>query len=137
MDKITTSIIEDKKVWEEFLSKHPEANFLQSWYWGQFQEALGRKIFRVGFFEGNKLMGIMFAYVETSRRGRFLVLPGGPIIDWENGSLVKEFADRLKELAKQNSCVFVRVRPQLVDNEFARKVFENLGFKNTPMYLHP
>ena len=32
-------IIDDEKVWEDFLGLHPEANFLQSWYWGEFHKA--------------------------------------------------------------------------------------------------
>ena len=93
-----TKIIEDKKVWEDFLAKHPESNFLQSWYWGEFQESLGRKIFHIGFYSTpdvqaqntpGVLRGIMFCYIETSKRGKYLVVPGGPIIEWNNKNLLK------------------------------------------------
>lgn len=136
MDKIETQIVDDKKIWEDFISIHPETNFLQSWSWGEFQESLGRKIFRVGFKEGAKLIGIMFAYVEPSKRGKLLILPGGPIIEWGNEDLVKQFGNKLKELTQQNGCMAARVRPQLIDDPFSRKIFEDLGFKNAPMYLH-
>lgn len=131
-----TKIIENKESWEEFISGHPEANFLQSWYWGEFQESLGRKIFRIGFFKQNKLEGVMFCYIETSKRGRFLVVPGGPIIDWGNKALTEKFVSELKRIGIENRCVFVRVRPQLTDDDFSRKTFANLGFKKAPMYLH-
>ena len=131
-----TKIIEEEKIWEEFLEMHPEANFLQSWCWGQFQESLDRKIFRTGFYDKNKLAGIMFSYVETSKRGKFLVVPGGPIIDWRNRSVVEEFTLQLKKLCKENSCVFARIRPQIIDSAQNRYLFSKIGFRKAPMYLH-
>ena len=131
-----TKIIEDKKTWEDFLQKHEEANFLQSWYWGEFQKVLGRKIFRIGFLQNKKLAGVCFCYIETSKRGKFLVVPGGPILDWKNNELVRKFVSTIEDLSRENRCIFVRIRPQLVDDAFSRKIFSDLGFKNAPMYLH-
>lgn len=131
-----TQIIEEKKVWEDFLAKHPEANFLQSWYWGEFQESLGRKIFRVGFLKKEQLVGLLFCYIESSKRGQFLVVPGGPILDWKDRNAQETFVSKLYELGRANNCIFARVRPQLVDDEFSRKIFAGGGFKNAPMYLH-
>ncbi len=131
-----TKIIEDKKVWEDFLSLHSEANFLQSWYWGEFQASLNRKIFRIGFYAGNKLEGVCFCYIETSKRGKFLVVPGGPIIDWNKNKQIHDFVTEVKRIARENKCIFVRVRPQLEDSDFSIKIFHNSGFKKAPMYLH-
>ncbi|HVZ12505.1 MAG TPA: peptidoglycan bridge formation glycyltransferase FemA/FemB family protein [Patescibacteria group bacterium] len=128
--------ISEKNTWEGFLDDHTEANFLQSWLWGDFQASLSRKIFRVGFFENQKLLGLMFAYIETSKRGKFLVVPGGPIVDWKDKDLLKKFAEELRKIASDNSCVFVRCRPQLVDDNFSQVTFNKLGFKPAPMYLH-
>jgi lipid II:glycine glycyltransferase (peptidoglycan interpeptide bridge formation enzyme) len=131
-----TKIIDSKSTWENFLSEHPEANFLQSWYWGEFQEALKRKIFRIGVFDKNKLAGVMFAYVEPAKRGKFLVVPGGPILDWSEEQAFQKAVTELRSIAKQNKCDFVRVRPQLEEGELSKKLFESAGFRNAPMYLH-
>lgn len=131
-----TKIIENKKTWENFLNKHFEANFLQSWFWGEFHESLGRKIFRVGFFINKNLEGVCFCYIETSKRAKYLVVPGGPILDWNNNKLIREFVSTIKKVATENQCIFARVRPQLVNDTFARKIFSDIGFKNAPMYLH-
>ncbi len=136
MDKLEARLIEDRDVWESFLEKHPEANFLQSWLWGEFQKSLNRKIFRIGFQRDKLLAGAVFTYIETSKRGKFLVVPGGPILDWEKGEQVEMFVSKIREIAKENKCSFVRVRPQLIDDDFSRKIFAASGFKNAPMYLH-
>lgn len=134
--KYTTQEITNKKDWEGFLGKHPEANFLQSWEWGEFHVALGHKIFRSGFFNEGKLVGIMLSVIEIARRGTYLTVPAGPIIDWGNKSLVNEFKHEVVRLARENNCVFVRVRPQLGESVSSIALFKNLGFHPAPMHLH-
>ena len=136
MASITTKNIDDQKVWEDFLSLHPEANFLQSWYWGEFHLALNNVIHRVGFYKDHALVGIMLCVVEPARRGRYLTVPAGPIMDWHNSNLVKVFIDKIKTIATEEACVFVRVRPQLESNEFSKDLFKSLGFVDAPIHLH-
>lgn len=133
---IQTKQINDKNVWEEFVLSKNEANFLQSWSWGEFHKALGKQIFRTGFFEKEKLIGIMLSIIEPARRGKYLTVPGGPIIDWTNKEIIKAFANQIKIIARENNCVFVRVRPQLESDEFSENLFNNLGFVKAPMHLH-
>lgn len=136
MAGIKVKKIEDKKIWEEFVLNRNEANFLQSWSWGEFHKALSKQIFRTGFFEDNKLVGIMLSVSEPARRGKYLTVPGGPIIDWGNKNLINAFLQQIKIIAKENNCVFVRVRPQLKLDDFSKNLFKNLGFIKAPMHLH-
>lgn len=136
MNRILIKNVEDKKIWEDFLAKHSEANFLQSWNWGEFHKSLNKIIDRVGFYENNQLVGTMLSVIEPARRGKYLTVPGGPIIDWQNKNLISIFVRHIKEIAKKNNCVFVRVRPQLKSDEFSKDLFKNLGFITAPMHLH-
>jgi len=136
MKDIIIKNISEKNIWEEFVLSRNEANFLQSWSWGEFHEALGKIINRTGFFENNKLVGVMLSVIEPARRGRYLTVPGGPIIDWGNKNLINAFSQQIKKIAKENNCVFVRVRPQLKSDEFSKNLFKNLGFIKAPMHLH-
>ncbi|MBP7832322.1 MAG: peptidoglycan bridge formation glycyltransferase FemA/FemB family protein [Candidatus Levybacteria bacterium] len=132
----STKTIEQKDTWENFILSHPEANFLQSWNWGEFHQALGHKIIRTGFFKDSKLQGVMLCVVERAKRGKYLTVPGGPILDWTNKELVKAFKSEIKSLASTHNCSFVRVRPQLESNDFSKELFKTLGFKIAPMHLH-
>lgn len=136
MVKITIKQIDNKKIWEDFMSLHPETNFLQSWYWGEFHKNLGNDIQRTGFYKNNKLIGVMLSVVENAKRGRYLTVPGGPIIDWTGPDLVNSFVNEIKRIAKDTNCVFVRVRPQLESSEFSKKIFRQNGFVNAPIHLH-
>lgn len=136
MGKITVVQINEKKEWEEFISKNEDANFLQSWYWGEFHKSLGKTICRSGFYEDEKLIGVMLSVVEPARRGRYLTVPGGPIIDWNKTSIFKLFVDEIKRIAKEEGCIFARVRPQLLETEESLKKFKTLGFVPSPTHLH-
>lgn len=136
MAETVTKIVEDKKVWEDFLTHHEEANFLQSWYWGEFHKNLGQEVIRTGFYKNKKLVGVMLSIVEKARRGKHLVVPAGPIIDWEDKDIIESFCKEIKKIAFLNDCAFVRIRPQLVSNDFSKKIFKDCGFVDAPMHLH-
>ena len=136
MAQVTVKNIEEEKEWEDYLSRHPKANFLQSWYWGEFHNALGNEIQRSGFYKNGKLIGVMLSIVEKARRARYLTIPGGPIIDWKDVRVVSSFVGEIKKIAKSTNCAFVRVRPQLEKNEFSKKIFSDYKFVGAPMYLH-
>src|SRR3990167_10057747 len=91
-----------KEEWEKFVLSHPESSFLQSWYWGEFNEAIGKKIFRLAFRDSQKLIGICLAIIENAKRGRYLVVPGGPIINWQNQESVEIFFREIKKIAIEN-----------------------------------
>ncbi len=78
----------------------------------------------------------MLSIVEEAKRARYLTVPGGPIIDWGDKDLVGAFVGEIKRIAKNEKCVFVRVRPQLEANEFSRKIFSDYGFRKAPIHLH-
>ena len=135
MASIDTKPITDKDVWEGFLAKREEANFLHSWYWGSFHERLGKTVVRLGFYEDDKLIGVAQAVVEPARRGRHMVIAGGPILDWSDTKLVAVWVGAVKQAAADNQCLFVRVRPQVLDSEANRRLFRRLGFRRAPMHV--
>ncbi len=136
MSNIITKPVENGLEWETFLRKRTEANFLQSWYWGEFHKNLGKTIRRTGFYSKGKLIGVMLSVVENAKRGKYLTVPAGPIFDFRNTSLIKAFIVELREIAMLNNCAFVRVRPQLISDNFSKKIFKENGFINAPMHLH-
>src|SRR5258708_33962741 len=112
MFNFSTQYIEDKQNWENFLASRPEANFLQSWNWGVFHQKLKNKVFRVGFFEDQNMVGAALCIKEEAKRGKYLTIAGGPLLDWRNEELLKYIFEELKNIAQQEHCVFVRIRPQ-------------------------
>ena len=88
---IKCKTINQKKIWEKFVLQRPEGNFLQSWNWGVMNKNLGFKIFRLGFFDQDKLLGVSLLIKKRARRATFLECPAGPLIDWHHPELFPVF----------------------------------------------
>lgn len=117
--------------WTEITERFTEANFLQSPEYGKMNEILKNKV----IYEDFNGAGWAVMIVRNAKRGRYLEIPCGPLLDWKNQAEVKAAFDRIREIAKQEKCVFVRIRPQLVKNEENLKILTDLGLKKSPMHL--
>ena len=152
------SEIKNKRVWENFLKECEEKTFLQSFNWGEFQKMMGNKIWRFGIFENDNLISVAFFYKIQAKRGTFLFIPHGPVIirgrasanlsDYNPPSSLPPSAgpsdgplsillEKLKEIAKEEKCDFIRIAPILERNDENIKIFKNLGFRNAPIHIHP
>lgn len=133
--------IEHKKTWEDFLLRCREKTFLQSWHWGEFQKTMGDKVWRQGLYEEGDLVGVAQVFKIAARRGKFLFLPHGPVTKIQNPKskcqILKELLKELKEIAKKESCSFVRVAPIWERTEENEKIFRDLGLRTAPLHTHP
>ena len=126
----------DQQKWDEFVTSHDDANFLQSWAWGDFHEARHKTVVRRIVLDNNdKIIAAYVAQVETAKRGTYMAIAGGPIMDWNDLELVKAVFADIKEQAAKNNCVFVRIRPQITETPENRQLFKSLGLTPAPMYL--
>jgi lipid II:glycine glycyltransferase (peptidoglycan interpeptide bridge formation enzyme) len=125
----------DQKQWDDFVSSHPEANFLHSWAWGEFHLSRSKAVVRRLAVEGDKILGAYTGQVETAKRGRYLAVAGGPILDWTNKTLVKAIFEDIAEQGRKEQCTFIRIRPQLEESKESEKLFASLGLRPAPMYL--
>ena len=117
--------------WEDVIKKYPEANFLQSPEYANMNEILGCKVYAEDF--DGKAYVLMI--IRNAKRGRYMEIPCGPLVDWSDNKLVKTVLDKITETAKKEKCVFVRMRPQLAADTKNLKLLEKLGLKKSPMHL--
>ena len=134
--KYAVKTVEKQTEWDEFVTAHRDANFLQSWDFYEFYFSRGFDIVRRGIYdENNQLVGVYAGEVEPAKRGRHLAIAGGPIFDWTNQEIKNLIFSDMKQQAKKLKCTFVRVRPQLQNTPENAKTFQQLGFRKAPMYL--
>ncbi|MBD3280291.1 peptidoglycan bridge formation glycyltransferase FemA/FemB family protein [Candidatus Dojkabacteria bacterium] len=119
------SRISTEEEWEKFIFKHASfengstspASFIQSWNWGEFLVKQGQKTYRLGIYEVSKsnnkenLVGVALGTKIEAKRGKYLHFRHGPVIDWENETLVKFILDELKAMAREEEVWFVRISP--------------------------
>lgn len=117
--------------WEEIIKKYPEANFLQSPKYARMNEILGCKVFEEDF--DGKAWALLI--IRNAKRGRYMEIPCGPLVDWNDKKIVDMVLRKITEIAKKEKCVFVRMRPQLKADEKNLKLLEKLGLKKSPMHL--
>ena len=128
--------IESQAKWDEFITSHPEANFLQSWDFYEFHKSRGKKVVRrAAVDDKDEIIAAYAGVVETAKRGTHLAIAGGPIMDWEDKKLVREIFANIMKVGKETGCAFVRVRPQLPLSEKSLELMQELGLKKAPMYL--
>ncbi len=131
--------IQNKEEWEGFLKTCSEKTFLQSWNWGEFSKAMNNKIWRLGVYYGDKLIGIATVVKIAAKRGNFLFVPHGPVVIYGLGikdqrEVLEILLFQLKEYAKEENAVFIRVAPILERTDENKKIFADLGFRNAPMH---
>ncbi len=125
--------ITDKNIWEDFLSGCEEKTFLQSWHWGEFQEKMGSKAFRLGVFDGEKLLSVALVVKVTAKRGTFLLIQH---LIKTDGKILETLLNELKKIGKEEKCDFIRVAPLWERNTENQRVFQSLGFREAPMHAN-
>ncbi len=126
----------DDVQWQDFVATRPEANFLQSIEWARANELVGHTTTRGGVRRGGVVVAGWQGIIKNARRGRYLEVPGGPLVDWSDTDAVMEVIEQIRAAGKQHACVFVRIRPQVTDNETARAQLRALGLREAPFHLH-
>ena len=128
--------IEDRTRWDNFVSTRTEANFLQSWDFYEFHRSRGNEVVRRAVVDDdNSIIAAYAGVVERAKRGKYLAIAGGPILDWKASKIVREVFDDIKKKGQELGCVFVRVRPQLELSKKSLDLMKKLGLKKAPMYL--
>ncbi len=126
---------ENRENWDKFVKGRTEANFLQSWDFYEFHKARGKKVVRREFLRDGKVVGVYAGVVETAKRGTYLAIAGGPLLDWNDKKLAKRVFEDIRKEGEKNNCVFIRVRPQLELSDKSLKMMRELGLERAPMYL--
>lgn len=108
--------VNNKTEFNNFVAANESGSFLQSWEWGEWQSALGRKILRYWILDINnqKIGSVQFIKMPLPFGRFYLYSPYGPVLS-EDGLRVtgdgsREFIDLLKINFKD--AVFVRIEPK-------------------------
>ena len=107
-------------------------NFLQSRQWYEVNKSIGHKPIFLMFSEKSYCLAI----IKNAKRGRFLEIPCGPILDYQSRDELELAMAEIYRYAKQNNCVFVRFRPNLAETPENRTLIESLPSLSASYFLH-
>jgi len=109
--------IKDKNKLNNFVSSQKYSQFLQSWQWGQFQEKVSSKVFRLGAEEDGNLVAAATIVKKFLPMGKnYFYCPRGPIIKLKNEKLkiIEELLFyEIRELARKEKVMFLRFEPEV------------------------
>jgi len=135
--------INKKEVWEDFLLERGEKTFLSSWNWGEFNRMMGNRIWRLGVFDRNKLVGLALVSKIIAKRGIFLLIQHGPSFAkaMEDSAgyrkeLFEFFFQELKKIGKEEGASFIRMNPLWESNQENQDILKSFGFREAPMHAN-
>jgi len=106
--------IQEKEIWQEFVSSFEMAQFLHSWDWGEFQQNLGRFCWKLKIKNEKFKNGIGAALVikyQLPMKKNYLYCPRGPIFKESDEEAIKIFLEKIKEIAEKEKSIFLRFEP--------------------------
>ena len=125
---MNSKIIENKEEWENYLAQIKlKTSFFQSWLWGEFERSLGKKVFRVGFWEGESMVAAAQLVVVKAKRGKFIHIRNGPVTDWTQKSKIPKIFSELKQIARKEKVEYVRMSPHVEYSKEAEQWLKEIG----------
>jgi peptidoglycan pentaglycine glycine transferase (the first glycine) len=134
--------ITNKEEWEGFLQACPEKTFLDSWNWGEFNSAMGGKIWRLGVFSNGRIIAVALVLKISARRGTFLFIPHGPVVAGgletkDKKEILELLLNQIKDIAAEEKASFIRIAPIWDRSAQNMKVFEDSVLRPAPIHMHP
>lgn len=113
--------------WADLVNRQPLQPFLQTWPWGDFQQAIGRRIWRLGAFAHQQLVGSALVISHELLFGKtYLYCPRGPVAD--SPAALRALAQAIRDLGRETDAMYVKIDPGLY--RFADELREVLnGFQ--------
>jgi len=92
-------------------------------------------VFRRALEKDKQIVSLCQYNVVTAKRGKYLLVPHGPVFDKNNIDLLVDWVDYLKQEAKKHSVDFIRIAPMEQESEDLRQMYAGLGFKKSPIHM--
>lgn len=122
--------------WDDFVIRN-EGNFLQSFEWGNLQETILKKVFRLEVKSLGQVLLQAQVIKEKILFKNYFYIPYGPVFGLRNSlednfQSLKLFLKEVKKLAKKEKAVFLRVEPI-----FPLPDFGEFNFQDAPKRIQP
>ena len=105
----------NEKEYKDFFDKSSYTHFMQCYEWGEACKGKGLKPIYLGLKDNNNLKGICLCFVkEMPFKLKYYYAPRGPVLDFNDKSLIKEFSIAIKSYLKENNGIYFKMDPGVV-----------------------
>jgi len=141
---ITEATTAERATWDEFVSNQTDGSFLQSWIWGNFQQAAGFQILRLKITtksSGDILAVCLLVERKLPFHKSYWYAPWGPVLkeglsNEERFLVLHLFRANISSLLKNNP-IFLRIEPHHKKNDEESKILERARFVTIDMGVQP
>ncbi len=124
----------DEAAWDVFAGAHPAGHPLQLHAWGRLKREFGWEDARLGLSEGGKLIaGAQVLFRRLPHLGflpaRLAYVPKGPLVDWQDESLVRRLCADLWQFCRHRGAVALKIEPEIADGDAIAHVLQQMGFR--------
>jgi len=131
--------------WNAFVAASPARSFLQTWQWGEVQEKIGARSWRVVVEDGTRLVAVALVIERNLQLGySWLYIPRGPIFlegltEEERQAAWQALKEKLQNLAGECGAFFVRVDPALPAEALAKEGVDSFrkGWRKSSREVQP
>ena len=106
----------DKKEFDNFVENYPSTTFMQTTKWSQVKKSWNPDY--VGLYEKDKLICTAMVLKRKLFLNKYLLyIPRGFVIDYTDKKLLNVFIDELKNYAKKNNVISIKIDPFICFSE--------------------
>ncbi len=114
--KFTTQINQNE--YDHFVKNHPNTNLLQSWEWANVKSNWDHLYTGVRNDEEQLIATALVLIKELPGGFTMMYIPRGPIMDYNDTSLLQYFLKELKKEAKKHNALFIKIDPMIIVNSY-------------------
>lgn len=126
---ITPTLVDDRAIWNTFVSSSPWGHILQSWEWGEIKARSGWEPVRLALSDETGLVAAAQALVRSLPYGvgRLAYVPKGPVLDYADARLLSETLSALRLLSVQRGVISLKIEPEVVEPSPVPSALEQAG----------
>ena len=145
---ITISEITNREQWNDFLTSQPRGHLLQSYEWGELNQYLGGRIYRLGALDNGRMVGAMLLTISPlpipvpfpGLRFHWLYCARGPTVERPDSPALAALIEHAHRIARREHAVVLRLEPNIADDDpdldTWMKAYTALGFSTNPISVH-
>lgn len=117
--------IKDMIEYDDFVTNHPLCNLLQSSKWPKVKENWDHVYYGMRNNHGKLIATAAILIKRLPLNFTMFYIPRGPIMDYQNSSLVHAMLKSLKELGRKYHCLYIKMDPGIIKQQCSIKDYED------------
>ncbi len=127
----------DRSEWDSFVAANPNGSFFQSWDWGEVQNKMGARTFRIAALAQGRIIGCVQVFLFDSGAKKFTYVALGPVVDADDKRVAGALLEAVVKLSDDQGAFLARIEPPWTDDTRIQESLANEGFVMASQHIMP